>query len=565
MAEEDIQITLHGNLLGLDHRKRLVCPQGIVLGAPGTNQTVLTPGFSGTQRGVYDITTYGAKTGTDASSAIKEAVAAAVADNGGIVYFPPGEWLAQDISVISNIRFVGAGWNSTKVKLVNGATAPLFRFKSAAVCEMAGWEHLTLEGLGTTGPDGIDMSLATSWQFSNNEGLRITNFKKGVYGSQNDRRPFFSGCQLWANDAGYYVINNHPHFNLCDIRDNNYGITGLTLYDMQIDQTAIVRNNYGLVPDTGGSITQTSLTNCYIFGNYILGAKVKDRVFFNGCLLAAGLNQDVNSVGIEFTGIGSHWNGGTIRGEGVTGFGDAAFVINTTTDVSICNSYVNMNNFIRTNPALTSFRRISIQNNFGTVRGYFAKLFVTGSNGVQATVISGNTLEIPSTGGLLTASDGIIDINTASTVSGNSINDNIFHCLDAAYAAYAIQGDIRSAIVTGNLIRQTAGINVTNSDINTVYAQNRLPTGSQNVVLTGSTTWDIPSLLATESASTTVTVTSASVGDFAMASHQLSFGGLTVQAEVTASNTVTVTVVNNTGSTVNVGSGRLRAMVFKRY
>lgn len=50
-----------------------------------------------------------------------------------------------------------------------------------------------------------------------------------------------------------------------------------------------------------------------------------------------------------------------------------------------------------------------------------------------------------------------------------------------------------------------------------------------------------------------------------MATHQLTFGGMEVQAEVTASNTVTVTVRNNTGSTVNVGSGTLRAMVFKRY
>lgn len=527
----------------------------------GNRTTTLNPHITSDTRPHFEVPP---SNGVDDSTVI-EFIIEQAAKVGGIVLFPPGTWYAENLTVKSNVGFKGAGWQATTIRLKDGATLPLFKFKEAVTCEQAGWKDLLLEGIGTTGPDGIDMSEALSWQFSSNEGLRITNFRKGIIGSQNDRRPFFNGCQFWANDVGYYVINNHPHFNLCDIRDNNYGISGLIIYDMQVDQTAIVRNNYGLVPDTGGSITQTSLTNCYIFGNYILGAKVKDRVFLNGCLLTAGLNQDVNSVGIEFTGIGSHWNGGTVRGEGVTGFGDAAFVINTTTDVSICNSYLNMNNFIRTNPNLTSFRRISIQNNFGTVRGYFAKLFVSGGNGVQTTVISGNTLEIPSTGGLLTASDGIIDINTASTVSGNSINDNIFHCLDAAYAAYAIQGDIRSAVVTGNLIRQTAGINVTNSDINTIYAQNRLPTGSQNVVLTGSTTWDIPSLLATESASTTVTVTSASVGDFAMASHQLSFGGLTVQAEVTASNTVTVTVVNNTGSTINVGSGTLRAMVFKRY
>lgn len=506
----------------------------------------------------------GATGSGDDSEAIERAAYKA-SRRGGIVYFPPGVIRAQNISVYSNVRFVGQGWNATTVKLIDGATEPLFRYKTSGDCQMAGWAHMTLEGAGTDQQDGIDMSSATSWQFSNNEGLRITNFKKGFYGSQNDRRPSFSGCQFWGNDAAYYVINNHPHFNLCDIRDNNYGVTGLTLYDMQIDQTVLVRNNYGIVPDDGGTISQALITNTSIFGNYFVGARVDARVSFDGCILVAGSGQDSSSIGIEFKGQGSHWNGGVVRGEGVTGFGDAAFVINVIGDVAISDAYVNIDNFVRTNDALTTFRRIQIQNNRGTIRGYFARLKITGTNGVQTTNITGNTIEIPATGGLLTGSDGIIEVQTASTTAGNSINDNIIHCLDAAYSAYAIQGDIRSAIVTGNIIRNTAGVNPTNSDINTVYAQNRLPARSQNVVLTGSFTWDPPSLNDGDKTSTTVTVNSASVGDFVMVSHQLSWQGVKAWGDVTASNTVTVYLHNETGGVVNIGSGTVRVMVFKRY
>lgn len=523
-------------------------------------------GDPGQINGMFDIShpKYGATGGSDDTLAFENAVDDASV-KGGVVYVPPGLWRAQGLPALSNVRYVGAGWNATTIKLVDGATEPLFNYDTANTCEMAGWSYMALEGIGASGPDGIDMSAATSWQFSTNEGLRITNFRKGVIGSQNDRRPFFSGCQFWSNDAGFYVLNNHPHFSLCDIRDNNYGITGLTIYDMQIDQTVIIRNNYGLVPDAGGSISQTLITNTSIFGNYILGSRVGTRVFFDGCLLVAGLNQDAASVGVEFVGAGSQWNGGVVRGEGVNGFGDYAFVINTGNDVAIRGAYVNIDNFVRTNPAITVYRRIQIQNNFGTIRGRLAKLDISGTNGVQSTVISGNTIEIPATGGLLTGSDGIIEVQTASTVSGNNITDNCIHCLDAAYAAYAIQGDLRSAVVSGNLIRQTSGVNATNSDINTLYAQNRLPSGAQNIVLTGSITWDPASLNDGQRASTTVTVTNASSGDHVVVSHQLSLLGCQLWGEVTASNTVTVYLENRTGGVVNVGSGTLRAMVFKRY
>lgn len=81
--------------------------------------------------------------------------------------------------------------------------------------------------------------------------------------------------------------------------------------------------------------------------------------------------------------------------------------------------------------------------------------------------------------------------------------------------------------------------------------------------LTDSTTYDPPSLLDGEGATKTVTVSGASLGDFAIASFSLSTQGITVTANVTATDTVTVRFQNETGGTIDLGSGTLKVKVIK--
>lgn len=83
-------------------------------------------------------------------------------------------------------------------------------------------------------------------------------------------------------------------------------------------------------------------------------------------------------------------------------------------------------------------------------------------------------------------------------------------------------------------------------------------------VLNGSATYDPPSLADGAEASTTVTVTGAALGDFALASFSLSTQAIKLAAEVTATNTVTVTFHNHTGGTIDLASGTLRARVWKQ-
>lgn len=77
------------------------------------------------------------------------------------------------------------------------------------------------------------------------------------------------------------------------------------------------------------------------------------------------------------------------------------------------------------------------------------------------------------------------------------------------------------------------------------------------------TTWDPSSVSAGSSTSTTVTVSGASLGDYALASFSLSLSGLTMTCYVSAANTVTVVLANLTGSAVNLSSGTLSVLVLK--
>jgi len=76
-----------------------------------------------------------------------------------------------------------------------------------------------------------------------------------------------------------------------------------------------------------------------------------------------------------------------------------------------------------------------------------------------------------------------------------------------------------------------------------------------------SATWDPGSILDGNEDATTVTVPGAKLGDFALASFSLDVSDLVLDANVTAADTVSVVLANNTGGTVDLSSGTLRVKV----
>jgi hypothetical protein len=112
-------------------------------------------------------------------------------------------------------------------------------------------------------------------------------------------------------------------------------------------------------------------------------------------------------------------------------------------------------------------------------------------------------------------------------------------------------------------------------DIGTGTASKRVPgggtqTGTQVSLSTFAvtqlkvtTTWDPASIASGAEEAKEITVAGAALGDFAIASFSLDVTDLTLNASVTAANTITVVLTNNTGAAVNLASGTLAVLVFK--
>lgn len=76
-----------------------------------------------------------------------------------------------------------------------------------------------------------------------------------------------------------------------------------------------------------------------------------------------------------------------------------------------------------------------------------------------------------------------------------------------------------------------------------------------------SQTWNPGSILDGNEEVVEVTVAEAKLGDFAFASFNVDVADLELSAQVTAADTVTVSLSNNTGGTIDLGSGTLRVKV----
>lgn len=83
------------------------------------------------------------------------------------------------------------------------------------------------------------------------------------------------------------------------------------------------------------------------------------------------------------------------------------------------------------------------------------------------------------------------------------------------------------------------------------------------VPIEGTATYDPPSLADGAGTTTTVTVTGAALGDMAAASFSIATSGIIITAWVSAANTVSVRLQNESGGVLDIGSGTLKAWVLK--
>lgn len=82
--------------------------------------------------------------------------------------------------------------------------------------------------------------------------------------------------------------------------------------------------------------------------------------------------------------------------------------------------------------------------------------------------------------------------------------------------------------------------------------------------LYGSATWDAAEIAVGAMEAKNVTVTGAILGDHAVASLSIDLTDLTLDAQVTAADTVTCVLSNNTAAAVNLGSATVYVRVFRK-
>lgn len=83
-------------------------------------------------------------------------------------------------------------------------------------------------------------------------------------------------------------------------------------------------------------------------------------------------------------------------------------------------------------------------------------------------------------------------------------------------------------------------------------------------VITASATWNPASIADGDEAATDVTVAGAALGDFVLVSAGVDVADLVLAAQVTAANTVTLSLANNTGAGVDLASATYYIVVLKR-
>lgn len=88
--------------------------------------------------------------------------------------------------------------------------------------------------------------------------------------------------------------------------------------------------------------------------------------------------------------------------------------------------------------------------------------------------------------------------------------------------------------------------------------------GVQDDHFDGSVAWNAGEIANGAEEAKEVTVTGAELGDQAVASLSIDIIDLVLDAQVTAANTVTCILANNTGGAVNLAAATLYARVFKR-
>jgi hypothetical protein len=305
--------------------------------------------------------------------------------------------------------------------------------------------------------------------------------------------------------------------------------------------------------DSGTNHMNTCISNLYA-GETLGGATLKPIIKIAG--LSSRRVEDVHFTNSHF-----------VAAETATNKINRVFDISYARDVVISSSSAFGFSSPTADRYLESFVRaentLNLTVNGNVVRYCMKNPIVIGANCYPAN-ITNNTISEYCTD-IASGSEGaaiLIDNNT----SYGAITGNILDISGSSAVPYAVEGGNPARwVFDGNLAR-FANATIWNPATG-VFAGGYQRMGGQPVPrgqISGSATYDAPSIAAGATTTTTVTVAGAALGDMVLGvSLSVDAGGLVVSGYVSAANTVTVRLSNPTASAIDIASASLRVRVLK--
>jgi len=415
---------------------------------------------------------------SNSSAAFAAAAARAYASGGGVVAAPSGTYKVDALPIYPGVTYDNRGRIFT-----SGGNDHMFK-GVAGVLRGGGIVGGRYFGNGTSQPvagsapaaydatvDCVNLAAVTSCEqttvFSQ---MYVEKFRNAYYGSQDDRDTRIDNCNFWYNSNGIWVVANHPYLSgVNDIRLNNYGLTGVTPYDMDVANQKFAYNNYGIVAQSGGIFR-----NCTFTGNTIAFSSETGIELGLGCNLLGGkllsgssgtyqrgvkiVESGVRVSGVEVNSFGVPWTVGAMCLSGAATMIGAAIVgnqfsIGTTNSIgtaiiqelgvgqlTLCALDGNIMQPRNVADRLIRLRGIAINTSMDNNKWY-GELIASTAAVIEA-------LEIASTSGI-----------------GNSYLTNKF--FQHASATYAISARVPRAWAKMNTAKGGAGYNFTAADANT--------------------------------------------------------------------------------------------------
>ena len=359
-----------------------------------------------------------------------------------------------------------------------------------------------------------------------------------------------------ADDYGLYLNGNvfENAFHNVQLRFNEEGIAlggvnGSTTQNYFYGCVAAKSTNYG-VKDTGASFAN-SFYGCY-FGENDIGMELSFGTCVSGCYV-----ENNDTTGIIITGSTCTIIGGLVS-DTPTGvhFSDAA-----ASNSTLVGTYFNSNT---TDILIANGCRNSLILNPGSDTVTTDEVAITNSDRTSL-ILDQNWESLTAAGAARTR--GTTELNSTAGAMAVTLANGSFYGQKKRFFFDTDGGDVTLTVATHSLGTDVVFTFTTASDYLVLewHQSQWITVVMAGSFFKGSDTWDPGAISDGNEEAKEVTVTGAALGDFVMGSFSLDITDLSLSCAVTAANTVTCTLYNNTGGDINIGSGTISVEVIKKY